>query len=127
MEQIVSKTKMVISVITSLTLVFILSSSVNSVFASSNFMSYGSIANEDELFTIHDGSIYVNIVHNGNGQFMKVTDIDTNYSIDQAIERFNIHEDTTSFVVEPSIYSETGLVFELDNDLQFQLIGAIEA
>ncbi len=92
-----------------------------------NFMPYGEIAQEDEPFYGHDGALYLNVVPNpGNGMFMKLTDIDTDYSIDQAIERFHIDEDTTHFNVQPSLYSETELVYQLDDDLQFQLIGVVQ-
>jgi|SRR5688500_10158762 len=92
-----------------------------------NFMPYGSIAQEDQLYTIYEGQIWLNVVlGQGNGQFMKITDIDQDYSIDQAIDRFGIDEDISSFLVEPSQYSNVALVFELDDNLQFQLIGAIE-
>lgn len=48
-------------------------------------------------------------------------DIDTDYSIDQAIDRFGIDEDWTSFTVE----KENGptFLFQLDDDLQFQMNG----
>ena len=46
----------------------------------------------------HDGFYYVNAVPSqGNGLFMKITDLDNDYSIDQAIERFGIDEDVEEF------------------------------
>lgn len=90
------------------------------------FMPYGSIGQEDQPLVYHDGYYYLNIVPSqGNGMFMKLTDIDSDYSIDQAIERFGIQEDTTHFNVQPSMFSETELVYQLDDDLQFQLIGVV--
>ena len=58
----------------------------------------------------------------GNGQFMKITDLDNDYTIDQAIERFGIYEDTESFIVQPSLYSNTVFLFEIDNNGFFQLV-----
>lgn len=90
------------------------------------FMPYGSIGQEDQPLVYHDGYYYLNIVPSqGNGLFMKLTDIDSDYSIDAAIQRFHIDEDVTSFNVQPSMFSETELVYQLDDDLQFQLIGVV--
>ena len=100
--------------------------SLSTVQAQESFMPYGSIANEDELYTIYKGVIYVNVVPSqGNGMFMAITDIDTDYSIDQAIERFGIQEDVRTFEVQPSLYSDVNLVFQLNDDLQFEMIGAV--
>ena len=90
-----------------------------------NFMPYGSIGQEDESAVYHDGHFWVNTGANlgiGNGQFMKITDLDNDYTIDQAIERFGIYEDTESFIVQPSLYSNTVFLFEIDNNGFFQLV-----
>lgn len=93
-----------------------------------NTLPYGEVGQEDELYFQHHGSIYINAVPSqGNGLFMEITDIDTDYTVDQAIERFGIMEDTNSFLVQPSLYSEVNLVFMFnDEKLNFQLIGAIQ-
>lgn len=87
-----------------------------------NFLPYGEVGQEDELYFYHDGVLYINAVPSkGNGLFIAESDIDKDYSIDQAIERFHINEDTTSFNVKPSIYSNVTVMYELDSDLQFQI------
>ena len=90
------------------------------------FMPYGSVGQEDQVLVFKDGYYYLNVVPSGsNGMFMKLTDIDKDYSIDQAIERFHISEDTTHFNVKPSVFSSTELAYQLDDNLQFQMIGAV--
>jgi hypothetical protein len=92
-----------------------------------NLMPYGEVGQEDQAYYWHDGVLYINAVPSvGNGLFIAETDIDQDYSIDQAIDRFHIDEDTTHFNVQPSLYSETELVYQLDKDLQFQLIGVVQ-
>ena len=82
------------------------------------------MAQEDQIYFKHDGFYYVNAVPSqGNGLFMKITDLDNDYSIDQAIERFGIDEDVEEFEVQPSLYSKTTFLFQLDSDLQFQMNG----
>lgn len=84
-----------------------------------NFMPYGSIGQEDQSYVFYDGHFWVNTQANlgiGNGQFMKIVDLDKDYTIDQAIERFGIYEDTTSFIVQPSLYSNTVFLFELEGN-----------
>jgi hypothetical protein len=89
-----------------------------------NTLPYGEIGAEDQSYFYHDGVLYINVVPSqGNGFFMAESDIDTDYSIDQAIERFGINEDVTSFEVQPSIYSEVTVTYELDSNLQFQIVG----
>lgn len=91
-----------------------------------NLMPYGEVGQEDQAYYWYDGVLYINAVPSvGNGLFIAETDIDQDYSIDQAIDRFHIDEDTTSFNVQPSMFSETELVYQLDDDLQFQLIGVV--
>ncbi len=46
----------------------------------------------------------------------------TIYPIDEAIDRFGIDEDVSSFTVQPSVYSDATFLYELDDDLQFQLV-----
>jgi hypothetical protein len=105
----------------------ILATNVSTVNAHTpNFMPYGEVGQEDQAYYWHDGVLYINAVPSvGNGLFIAETDIDQDYSIDQAIDRFHIDEDTTSFNVQPSMFSETELVYQLDDDLQFQLIGVV--
>lgn len=102
------------------------SSNVQTVGAQeANFMPYGSIGQEDESYVYHDGYFWVNTGANlgvGNGQFMKITDLDSDYTIDQALERFpQIYEDIEEFIVQPSLYSNTVFMFEIDSDNMFQL------
>ena len=94
-----------------------------------NFLPYGEVGQEDQAYFWHDGVLYINAVPSqGNGLFIAETDIDQDYTIDQAIDRFGIDEDSHSFVVEPSELSDVGLVFMFnDETLNFELIGAIEA
>jgi len=95
------------------------------------YMPYGSVGNEDELFNIvNDELVYVNIVPlDGQGQFA-LTSLETDYTVDQALERFAgyIEEDTQSFVVEPfSNVSNVGIIYEfIESSKTFQLLGAIE-
>lgn len=85
-------------------------------------MPYGEIGQEDQLYFYHHGVLYINVVPTqGNGFFMGEPDINQDYSIDQAIERFGIYEDTTDFNIKPSIYSNVTVLYQLDDDLQFQL------
>lgn len=100
---------------------------VSTVQAQSAFMPYGSIGDEDQSLVFYKGFYYLNIVPSqGHGQFMKLIDIDSDYSIDQAIQRFGVDEDTTHFNVQPSVFSDTELVYQLDEDNQFQMIGTVE-
>ena len=100
---------------------------VSTVQAAENFMPYGSVGQEDEELVYSNGFYYLNVVPSeGNGMFMKLTDIDSDYSIDQAIERFGINEDVRTFEVQPSVYSETALVYQLNDDLQFEMIGVVQ-
>lgn len=97
---------------------------VSTVFAHTtpNFMPYGEMGQEDELYYYHDGVLYINaVLSQGNGMFIAEPDIDDDYSIDQAIERFGINEDVQVFNVKPSIYSDVTIMYELDDDLQFQM------
>src|SRR6476620_10992835 len=51
-----------------------------------NTMSYGEVGQEDQAYYWHDGVLYINAVPSvGNGLFIAETDIDEDYSIDQAI------------------------------------------
>jgi hypothetical protein len=97
----------------------------NQVFAHTpNFMNYGEIAQEDQAYYWHDGVLYINAVPSvGNGLFIAESDIDQDYSIDQAIDRFGIDEDITSFVVQPSEFSDVTVTYQLDDNLQFQIVG----
>jgi len=86
-------------------------------------LKYGEVGQEDQSYFWHDGVLYINAVPTqGNGLFIAETDIDQDYSIDQAIERFGINEDITSFNVQPSEFSDVTVIYELDSDLQFQIV-----
>ena len=86
-------------------------------------MPYGEVGFEDQAYYWHDGVLYINAVPSvGNGLFIAETDIDQDYSIDQAIERFGIDEDITSFNVQPSEFSTVQVTYELDSDLQFHIV-----
>ncbi len=94
-----------------------------------NFLNYGELNHqEDELYFMHDGMMYINAVPSqGNGMFMSESDIETSYSVDSAIERFGINEDSHSFSVQPSQYSDVELTFMFnDETLKFELIGATQ-
>jgi hypothetical protein len=93
------------------------------------FKPYGSIAQEDQIAVQDkDGYYWVNIVPSqGNGMFMKITDLDDDYSIDQAIDRFGIDEDIQEFEVQPSLYSDATFLYQLDDDLQFQMVAVFGA
>ncbi len=84
---------------------------------------YGEVGQEDESYFYHDGVLYINAVPSkGNGLFIAESDIDQDYSIDQAIERFHIDEDVTSFKVNPSLYSDVTVTYQLDDNLQFHIV-----
>lgn len=86
-------------------------------------MPYGEVGQEDEAYFWHDGVLYINAVPSqGNGMFIAEYDIDQDYSIDQAIDRFGIDEDISSFEVQPSAFSEVVVTYELDDNLQFQIV-----
>jgi hypothetical protein len=106
----------------------LLSATVQTVGAHSpNTLPYGEIGQEDESYFYHHGVLYINAVPSqGNGLFIAQTDIDEDYSIDQAIERFGIYEDTTDFNVKPSQYSNVIVYYSLDEDLQFQITAIAE-
>ena len=92
-----------------------------------NTIPYGEIGQEDEAYFWHDGVLYINAVPSvGNGLFLAESDIDQDYSIDQAIERFGINEDSTSFIVQPSVYTNVVIMYQLDDNLQFQLVDIYE-
>jgi hypothetical protein len=118
MQQI---TSIIISV---LALVALSSAAIQTVSAHTpNSLPYGEIGQEDESHFYHDGVLYINAVPSqGNGLFIAQTDIDEDYSIDQAIERFGIYEDTQMFYVQPSEYSTVTVKYQLDNDLQFNIV-----
>lgn len=110
------------SIIISVLALVALSSVATMALAYKNTIPYGVIGQEDELSFYHDGILYINAVPSqGNGLFIAEPDIDQDYSIDQAISRFHIDEDITAFNVKPSLYSNVTIMYELDNDLQFQL------
>lgn len=89
---------------------------------------YGEVGQEDETYFFHDGMLYINAVPSqGNGLFISEPDLDDDYTVDQAIDRFGIDEDARNFVVEPSVYSNVGLFYQFnDETLFFELIGAVE-
>lgn len=85
-------------------------------------MPYGEVGQEDQPYYWHDGVLYVNAVPSqGNGLFLAETDIDQSYTIDQAIDRFGIDEDIKAFIVQPSEFSNVVIMYELDDNLQFQI------
>ena len=87
-----------------------------------NTMPYGQVGQEDEDYFWHDGVLYINAVPTpGNGLFIAESDIDADYSIDQAIDRFGIDEDIKAFIVQPSQFSNVVIMYELDDNLQFQI------
>ena len=112
------------SIVAIITMIAISAANISSVTAHTpNFIPYGQIGQEDESYFYHDGVLYINAIPSkGNGLFIAETDIDQDYSIDQAIDRFGIDEDVTSFSVQPSIFSEVEVTYELDDNLQFQIV-----
>jgi hypothetical protein len=118
---------MVFAIVLSIASIMVAINGVSAVQAQSAFMPYGTVGNEDQPLVFYKGFYYLNVVPGGsNGMFMKLVDFDKDYSIDQAIERFGIQEDTTHFNVQPSVFSSTELVYQLDEDNQFQMIGTVE-
>ena len=113
----------------------ILSGFMSTVNAQEAYIPYGTqvnnndIAYEDKLYIIaNDEHVYINVVPlQGEGQFA-LTGLETDYTVDEAIERFGIHEDSESFVVESfANISDVGIVYEfVESSKTFQLIGAIE-
>ena len=88
--------------------------SVQTVGAYENFIPYGQVGQEDETHFYHDGVLYINAVPSkGNGLFIAESDIDQDYSIDQAIERFGIYEDQGTFSVQSSICAILGAIIKL--------------
>lgn len=97
--------------------------------AQTNFMPYGSIGQEDQLFTRDsNGLYYVNTMTNygkGNGQFEQVNEINDHFTIDGAIKVFGINEDTQAFIYEPVLsngqYSNVLFMYELTSFNHFEL------
>ena len=107
---------------------------VSTVQAQEAYIPYGTqvnndIAYEDKPYVIlNDEHVYINVVPTqGNRQFA-LTDLETDYTVDEMIDRFGLEEDTNSFVVEPfNNISNVGIVYQFnDETLTFQLIGAVE-
>ena len=127
-------TQNVLAIVVSIALIAAISNSVSTVNAHTpNFLQYGALNHqEDQLYFVHDGSIYVNTGANmgiGNGQFMKITDLETAYNVNDALDRFYpyIQEDTNQFEVMPSQYSNVSLIYQFnDETLNFELLGAVQ-
>ena len=123
----------IITIITVLTIVGISIVSTNQVYAAI-FMPYGSIGQEDQLYTQdNDGLYYVNTGMNygkGNGSFEQVNEINDNFSINGAIKTFGINEDTEQFIYEPILsngeYSNVLFMYELVGFNHFQLKAVYE-
>lgn len=124
----VMNNKNMVLIVSLITIVGTINSSLVTVSAHTpNTLPYGEIGQEDELYFWHDDVLYINAVPSiGNGLFIAETDIDKDYSIDQAIQRFHIDEDITAFNVKPSLYSNAIVLYELDENLQFQLVDIYE-
>lgn len=127
----VNTTKSIISVLVIVGLSIASLGQISNVMAENdNFMPYGSIANEDQLYTIYKGDIWINVVPSkGNGQFMQITDLETSYTVNEALDRFypSIQEDTNQFEVMPSVYSNVSLIYQFnDETLFFELLGAVQ-
>ena len=116
--------KNVLAIVASIAMIAYISSSVSAVQGHTpTTIPYGQIGQEDQAYFWHDGVLYINAIPTqGNGLFIAEYDIDQDYSIDQAIDRFGIDEDVTSFTVQPSVFSEVEVTYELDSDLQFQIV-----
>jgi len=121
----IKTTSKILAVLTAMIAISSLIGSVSTVSAHTpNFMPYGEVGQEDQAYYWHDGILYINAVPSvGNGLFIAESDIDQDYSIDQAIDRFGIDEDITSFEVQPSEFSNVTVTYQLDDNLQFQIVG----
>lgn len=70
-----------------------------------NFMPYGEIGQEDQLFFKHHDLYYINTADNLNndGMFAQVNEINDSFTVNGAQKVFNIADGTTSFIYEPII------------------------
>ena len=94
------------------------------------FENYGSIGQEDQIYTQDsNGLYYVNTMTNygnGNGMFEQVNEINDNFTIDGAIKTFGINEDIQQFIYEPKLsnseYSNVLFMYELTSFNNFELV-----
>lgn len=94
---------------------------------------YGSIGQEDELFTTDkNGLYYVNTGVKygiGNGSFEQVNEINEHFTINGAIKTFGIYEDTEAFIYEPILsngkHSDILFVYKINGE-HFELISIHE-
>ncbi len=118
----------VLAIVASIAILVSLSIQVSTVSAHTpTIFQYGTIAEEDQDFAVHDGKIYLNTVyedHSGNFRMA----MDSELNINEALDRFypSIQEDTNSFTVQKD-WNNLGMTFMFnDETLTFQFIGVTE-
>lgn len=125
----------VLSIVSILTLVIF--SSVQVVVVKANHselgetVSYGTmnLFHEDKLFVNYGGDYYFNTLQ--NNEFELVDYIISEYSIDGAIDVFNVYEDTQEFIIEPKFnnneWSDILVLYKLNEQtLNFELTNIYE-
>ena len=87
---------------------------------------YGTIAEEDENYAIHDGAVYLNSLYEDNSGNFRYA-MPAEFTVDEALDRFypSIQEDTNSFTVQKD-WNNLGMTFMFnDETLTFQFIGVV--
>lgn len=85
---------------------------------------YGTIAQEDQDFAVHDGAVYLNAIYednSGNFRYAMTAEL----TIDEALDRFypDIQEDTNQFTIYKD-WNNLGMIFQYNDETQtFQFIG----
>ena len=99
-------------------------SALSTVQAQQTIYQYGEYAQEDELYFVKDGNVYLNTVYEDNSGNFRYA-IQAEFTVNEAIERFNINEDTHSFTVEKD-WNNSEMIFMFnDETLTFQFIGVV--
>lgn len=107
----------------------VISANLSTTVQAVQFEQYGSIGQEDQLYTQdNNGLYYVNTGINygiGNGSFEQINEINDHFTINGAIKTFGINEDTQSFIYEPVLsngkYSDVLFMYELVGFNNFEL------
>lgn len=119
----------IISVLTIVAISIVSLGHINNNVEASIFMPYGSIGNEDQIYTQDEnGLYYINTMTNygiGNGSFEQINEINIRFDINEAIKTFGINEDTQSFIYEPVLsngeFSNVLFMYELVSFNNFEL------
>lgn len=100
-------------------------SQVSTVNAHQTIYQYGTVAQEDQDFAVVDGNVYLNTVYEDNSGNFRYA-IQSEFTVDEAIERFGINEDTHSFTVQKD-WNNAEMIFMFnDETLTFQFIGVVQ-